>query len=242
MRASPILTTAFVVLAIAVALAAVAAVAWGESRRARPSARTTAVAFAAGLAGWLAATALLARAGLLADFSLPPKIVLLFAVSLVLTLTLALSNRALAIAEALPWWALIGINAFRLPLELVMHRAATEGVMPVQMSFSGYNFDVLTGIGALLLGAWGLLRPIPRAAILGWTALGSLLLLNVVVIAVLSMPTPLRVFMNEPANVWVTRAPFVWLPVFFVQLAVLTHVLAFRRWRAESVASGATTG
>lgn len=33
-----------------------------------------------------------------------------------------------------------------------MNRAAEEGVMPVQMSYSGFNFDILTGLSALILG------------------------------------------------------------------------------------------
>ncbi|MDX1982954.1 MAG: hypothetical protein SFV51_21975 [Bryobacteraceae bacterium] len=36
-----------------------------------------------------------------------------------------------------------------LPLELVMHHAAAEGRMPVQMSYSGWNFDIVTGITAI---------------------------------------------------------------------------------------------
>ncbi len=32
-----------------------------------------------------------------------------------------------------------------------MNRAAEEGVMPVQMSYSGFNFDILTGLLGLFL-------------------------------------------------------------------------------------------
>jgi hypothetical protein len=46
---------------------------------------------------------------------------------------------------------LIGLQAFRFPLELVMHHAGTLGIMPVELSYSGYNFDIVTGIGALVL-------------------------------------------------------------------------------------------
>ncbi len=49
--------------------------------------------------------------------------------------------------------ALIGFQSFRLPLELVMHHAVETGVMPNQLSFTGYNFDIATGAAALVLGA-----------------------------------------------------------------------------------------
>jgi hypothetical protein len=32
---------------------------------------------------------------------------------------------------------------------------------------------------------------------------------------------PFRKFRNEPANVWITQAPYVWLPAVFVLLAIM---------------------
>jgi hypothetical protein len=39
--------------------------------------------------------------------------------------------------------------------------------------------------------------------------------------------------MNEPANVWVTRPPFVWLPAVLVLAALLGHLVLFRRLANE---------
>ena len=52
-------------------------------------------------------------------------------------------------------------------------------------------------------------------------------------IAILSAPTPLRTFHNEPANDWITHAPWVWLPTVFVVAAIIGHVLVIRRLRAD---------
>lgn len=230
--ASPFLRVSFIALVLVTAAASVFAVGSGASKAERGS--RSAVGFGVGLCVWLGATWAIARTGMLADFSLPPKLMILIAVAAALTISVAVSARALAVAAAIPWWALIGINAFRLPLELLMHRAVGEGVMPYQMSFTGCNYDILTGISALGLGLVGMKSQLSRKLILAWGIGGSLLLANVVVIAIVSLPTPLRVFMNEPANVWVTTTPFVWLPVFLVQLALLTHILVFRRLRLEA--------
>jgi hypothetical protein len=54
------------------------------------------------------------------------------------------------------------------------------------------------------------------------------LLLNIVVIAILSMPTPLRHFHNEPANTFIAYFPYIWLPAFLVQVALFGHLLVFR--------------
>jgi hypothetical protein len=111
-----------------------------------------------------------------------------------------------------------------------MHRAYTEGLMPVQMSYSGRNFDIITGVTAVLLGAWlAFTRRESRGLVLLWNTLGLALLVNILVVALLSTPTPMRVFMNEPANVWISRAPWVWLPAVLVLAALCGHVLVYRR-------------
>ena len=67
-----------------------------------------------------------------------------------------------------------------------------------------------------------------------WNAAGVVLLVNILTIAVLSTPTPIRVFHNEPANEWIAHAPWVWLPAVFVVAAIIGHVIVFRRVRYES--------
>jgi len=70
-----------------------------------------------------------------------------------------------------------------------------------------------------------------------WNIVGTLLLANILTVAILSAPTPLRVFHNEPANVWIADAPWVWLPSVFVLAAILGHVLVYRRLRVEAASS-----
>jgi len=49
---------------------------------------------------------------------------------------------------------------------------------------------------------------------------------------VLSTPMPFRLFMNEPANTFVTHFPYVWLPGIHVWTALFLHVLLLRQlWR-----------
>jgi hypothetical protein len=70
-------------------------------------------------------------------------------------------------------------------------------------------------------------------SLLAWNLIGLGLLVNVVTIAMLSAPTPFRVFLTEPATTIVTYAPYVWLPAFIVQAALFGHLLVFRwLWRA----------
>ncbi|MEO6575254.1 MAG: hypothetical protein ABIP89_15520, partial [Polyangiaceae bacterium] len=63
-----------------------------------------------------------------------------------------------------------------------------------------------------------------------WNVLALGLLINIVVVANLSTPA-FHVF-EERTAIIATR-PFVWLPALLVQLALLGHVLVFRRLSAD---------
>jgi hypothetical protein len=195
------------------------------ARVARERLATAAVASVA----WLAVTGAAARAGILRFDTLPPTMLLALVVMVAGTVILSRSRLGIRLSEALPMAALVGWQGFRLPLELLMHRAYTQGIMPVEMSYTGLNFDIVTGATALIVAALLLAGRAPKALVWAWNVMGSALLLNVLVIALLSAPTPLRVFRDGPPNVWVTQFPFVYLPMVMVATALLGHLLIFRK-------------
>ena len=174
---------------------------------------------------WLAASASLARFD-----ARPPALMLLLVTMVTLVVGLGLSKLGGRLARGLPLAALIGFQAFRLPLELVMHQAAREGLMPVQMSFAGWNFDIVTGASALVV-AWLASRDrLPRWGAVAWNALGSTLLAVIVTIAVASTPL-FAAFGSAPEalNTWIAWPPYVWLPSILVAAALFGHVLLWRR-------------
>ena len=137
--------------------------------------------------------------------------------------------------RGLPLAALVGYQVFRFPLELLMHRAYVEGIMPVQMSYSGRNFDILTGISAGLLGLVLLAHPTCRAgSIQPGTWRASRLLVNIVTVAVLSTPA-FGWFGRDRLNVFVLYPPFVWLPAVMVLAALMGHILVWRKLRVGRV-------
>jgi hypothetical protein len=98
------------------------------------------------------------------------------------------------------------------------------------MTFEGRNFDVVSGLTAIVIAILVTNKKISPSIVIAWNFLGLALLINIVAIAIMSMPTPFRVFMNEPANTIVTRFPVVWLPALLVPLAYGLHFLSFRQW------------
>ena len=87
------------------------------------------------------------------------------------------------IALHLPVWALVASQGFRLPLELAMHVMYERGVMPEQMSYSGRNFDIVTGASAIVVTVLVAIGRAGRRLVAGWNVLGFALLVNIIVIA-----------------------------------------------------------
>ena len=137
-----------------------------------------------------------------------------------------------AIARALPLWALVAAQAFRLPLELAMHQAGIARVMPTALSFGGLNFDIVTGATAIVLAALVAAGRAPRALVIAWNVMGLGFLAVILFVAVATMPgNPLA---GDVPNTWVCYVPFVWLPTVLVPAAIAGHILVFRRLRATS--------
>jgi hypothetical protein len=240
LEASGLVTAGFVLLPLLVAAGFVLACEWAGQRLGEAVAvrrRRTARLGVAVLA-WLMVTALVAASGVLRRFdaSPPPFAGLVLAIGVV-GIAIPCSPLGTLLMRGLPLWALVGFQVFRFPLELVMHRAYVEGVMPVQMSYSGVNYDIVTGITAGVLGFWLYRGRVPRWIVASWNLLGFVLLVNVVTIAIVSTPV-FRWFGHERLNVFVTYPPFVWLPAILVTAALMGHILVWRRLRVKPVDGG----
>jgi hypothetical protein len=193
-------------------------------RAARPRATwaTAAVVVALMTVQWV-----LAQRGILQQWDrTPPPLMALVAVMVAITVACAF-RLGPAIVAAVPLWAIVGAQAFRLPLELLMHRAAETGAMPVVMSYSGGNFDIVTGASALVVAVLALIGRAPRWLIVAWNLVGSLLLLTIVTIAILATPL-IGAFGPGQLNTWVVRAPVVWLPGVLVPAALFGHLILWR--------------
>ena len=200
---------------------------WRQAGETAAQSRRTALLAVAAAALWMALTWTLANRGVLLAQGPPPPFGIMVAGVLVLAPIVALGRIGTRIARFVPLWALVAVQSFRLPLEIAMHRLAERGIMPPQMSYSGRNWDILTGASALLVALllWAGLGG--RKLVWVWNVAGLALLLNIVAIAVMSVPTfqyfgPLRV------NVFVMLTPFVWLPAVMVLTALAGHLVILR--------------
>jgi hypothetical protein len=221
---------AFIVIPVVL----VALLAWGVahawSRAGRPpvSTRRAVLLTILGAAVWMGMTALAAQSGALRNWTAnPPPFALLVVAVVVIAVSIAFSPVGWRVARFVPLWVLVAVQAFRLPLELAMHAMYARGIMPEQMTYTGRNFDIVTGITALPIAALVASGRGGRALVAAWNVLGLALLLNVVVVAILATPR-FAYFGSERLNVWVTYVPFIWLPAVMVLAALAGHLVVFR--------------
>jgi hypothetical protein len=96
------------------------------------------------------------------------------------------------------------------------------------LTFEGANVDIYIGASAPLV-AWLATRGrVGVRVALAWNVLGLFALANVAVRAVLTAPGPFNVIHAEVFNRMFGTFPFMFIPGFFVPLAVTLHVLAIR--------------
>jgi len=224
---------AFLVLPAVVAIVFVwgVAVAW---RQTGGSAGRAAVRAASGTLIWMGVTLALGDRGTFQHWdATPPPFALLVAAIIALAVAIAFSPLGARLAR-LPLWTLVAAQAFRLPLEIAMHALVGRGLMPEQMSYTGRNFDVLTGASAIVVAGLVAMGAGGRRLVAAWNIGGFLLLTNILVVAILSTPR-FAAFGPDRLNVFVTYAPFVWLPAVLVLAALAGHLIVFRALTRRAV-------
>jgi len=172
---------AFIAICGAVVAAFFAGI-WTSARRQSVSPSRRMLIAIIGTVLWLGAVLVIVGNGWLRG---DPRRVLFFGVAMsVVSLAIGLSpvGRWLSI---LPLPALVAFQGFRLPLELVLHSWVNQGVIPATMTWTGRNWDIISGIVAVIAAPLS-----KRSKLWGWiaNAVGLVLLANVARVAVLSSP------------------------------------------------------
>ncbi len=211
-----------------IVVAVIAALLWAIQHTYRSS-KVTAMA-AGALALWLGAQALLVASGRLTSLPLN-GLPFFFAPIILIWSALALSPVGRQLAASVPLALLVGFQAFRLPLELVLHSWVAQGVIPETMTWSGQNWDSLSGITALVCAPLvSRYRPLARLA----NIVGFALLLNVMRVALLSAPVPFG-WNVQPPLLLAFHLPYALIGPVCVGGALFGHLVLTRAlWSKQS--------
>lgn len=182
---------------------------------------------------WLTIQAILSFWGIYTDYpeSIPPKIILFGVIPALITIVIIFGTRkGKLFIDRLSMQMLTYVHIIRIPVELVLYGLFLNGAVPELMTFDGRNFDILAGITAPLVGFFGIgQNKMGKFSLLAWNFICLGLLLNIVINAVLSAPSPFQQFGFDQPNVAILNSPFSWLPTFIVPLVLFAHLAAIRK-------------
>lgn len=184
-------------------------------------------AMAGAVALWLAVTAGLAGAGVFRRFdALPPRVMVAAMTCIVALVAFSRSAPGRRLVAAASLVGISALQCFRVPVEMALHALYTRDLVPVQMTWSGRNLDVLVGLTAPLVALAFHRGRLGLRALAAWHLASLAMLVNIVATAAMSFPGPLRRFHEGVSAAVVAEAPFVWLPAFLVPVAAASHLVA----------------
>ncbi len=175
---------------------------------------------------WILFQTVLATGGFYQDTTAqPPRLFIFGVLPALLTLSAFLLFFRSGFIEQLPLRLLTLVHLVRIPVELVLLWLFRAGEVPQAMTFEGMNFDILSG--GLALAAYFLAfrgDSVNRGMLIGFNILGLILLVNIVSIAVMSLPSPLQQMAFDQPNRAVLFFPYIWLPTIVVPIVLFSHL------------------
>jgi hypothetical protein len=180
---------------------------------------------------WLSGQAILGLTGFYTvTNTVPPRFVMLPLPPLILIVLVFATKRGRQFIDKLDIKLLTWLHTVRIGVEVTLFVLALYQLLPALLTFEGRNFDIISGVSAPFVAYFGFSRNLlSRGVLLTWNFLCLALLINVVVYAVLSVPSSFQQFGTEQPNVAVLYCPFVWLPACIVPIVLFSHLAAIRQ-------------
>jgi len=183
------------------------------------------------IAFWLVFQASLALGGFFQVASaMPPRIFAYAAFPALLTAILFVVFFPRTLIDRLPLRTLTLLHVIRVPVEITLLWLFRSGQIPQAMTFEGRNLDILSGLSAPLIYFLAFRKRSPnRPLLIVWNIVALLLLANIVMIAVLTFPSPLQAMALDQPNRAVMYFPFNWLPAVVVPIVFFSHIASLRK-------------
>ncbi len=180
---------------------------------------------AVGISFWLFFTAILSLGGFYLDTAgFPPRVVSAPFTALLFILLLFVFFRN-SLVGRLPLKLLTLVHIVRIPVEIVLWWLYRNGQIPEIMTFQGLNFDILAGLSAPLIYLLAFRKQqVNTTLLIGWNIICLMLLINIVVIAIFSLPTEFQKFGLSQPNKAVLHFPYIWLPAIVVPIVLFAHL------------------
>ncbi len=183
------------------------------------------------LSAWMLLQAVVGFTGFyLQTQTVPPRFVFLIVPGLVVIILLFLTKRGRLFIDSLQMKELTLLHTIRVFVELTLYCMFSAKLIPLLMTFEGVNFDILSGLTApVMYYLVFIVKKVDKKYLLVWNFVCLALLLNIVTIALLSLPTPFQKLAFEQPNIGLAYFPFVWLPCVVVPIVLFSHLVSIRQ-------------
>lgn len=187
-----------------------------------------------GLLLWTIYLIVLDHSGVLRQMLNPPRIPLFVILpAFVFIAWFYATGKHRPFTQSIPIWQPVLTQSFRIGVEFLILGIYLKGIGPVQATFEGYNFDIVSGLLAIPV-AWLLYRKagIARAATWTWSILSLLLLANIIFIFnTLVLRPQMWGFTQNPISAEFTQMPYLLIAGFYMPFAVFLHMFTFMQLR-----------
>lgn len=183
------------------------------------------------LLSWMAAHAMLAFKGFYLDSNIfPPRFMFTIIPPIIVIIILFSTRKGRIWIDGLNIKWLTWIHIVRIPVELVLYLISLHQLVPTLMTFEGRNYDILSGISTPFIYYFTLRNNRSnKKLLLLWNVVCLGLLINIVVLAILSAPSPYQKFAFDQPNRALYYFPFIWLSSVIVPLVLFSHLASIRK-------------
>lgn len=165
----------------------------------------------------------------------PPRMLFLILPSIILIVYTFFSSRVKKFIDGLNHQYLTQLHVVRVGVEVVMFWLFIKRVVPESMTFEGRNFDIVSGITAPFVAYFAYTKKqLARKWVVLWNLLCLMLVLQVVVTGILSVPSPIQVWSANQPNIAVLYFPYVWLPGIIAPMVVFAHLVVLLKPKQTS--------
>lgn len=172
----------------------------------------------------------ISMSGILTDFeSMPPRLPLLVIIPLFLFSGIFVyRNRKKNWVHIIPKSWLVYYQSLRIGIETIFYFSVGAGILPELVTFAGYNYDILFGISALVMGYLVFFKKsLSLTAVKYWNIIGLLIIAFIIFLFISGTYFP-QVY-NQETSVLTpdfTQYPYILVAGFLMPSAVFIHFLS----------------
>jgi hypothetical protein len=166
--------------------------------------------------------------------TIPPRFVLLIIPPILLIIILFNTQKGKLFIDSLDIKVLTIIHTIRILVEIILFWLFMYKTIPVELTFEGRNFDIISGVTAPIVYYFGFIKQtLSKKLIISWNIISIGLLLNVVLNSILSSPLLFQKFEFNQPNIAVLNFPFVFLPSLIVPIILFSHFVIIRKLKKK---------